>query len=48
MDNPYAKQKSYYYPDTRTFLNNLLYTIAIATFIAIFLTLTGIFIPDVT
>ena len=48
MDNPYAKQKSYYYPDTRTFLNNLLYTIAIATFIAVFLTLTGIFIPDVT
>ena len=46
MDNPHAKQQ-FYHPNTRTFLNNLLYTIAIATFIAVFLTLTGIFSTDI-
>jgi len=37
-----------FYPNARTVLVNLLYTIAIATFIAVFLTLTGIYTPFVT
>lgn len=37
-----------YIPDARDFLVDLLYTIVIATFIAIFLTLTGIFTTAVT
>ncbi len=37
-----------YYPDARTVLVNLLYTIVINTFIAVFLTLTGIFTTAIT
>jgi sensor histidine kinase YesM len=47
MDNLQAKEQLYY-PDARTVLVNLFYTIAIDTFIAIFLTLTGIFTTAVT
>jgi sensor histidine kinase YesM len=47
MDNLQGRQQ-FYYPDAKTFLNNLLYTIAIATFIAVFLTLTGIYATSVT
>jgi sensor histidine kinase YesM len=47
MDNLYAEQQ-FYYPDTRTILVDLLYTIVIDTFIALFLTLTGIFATAVT
>jgi sensor histidine kinase YesM len=39
--------QQFYYPGHRTVLNNLLFTIAIAIFIAIFLTLTGIFTTTV-
>jgi len=46
MDNLYAEQQ-FYYPDTRTILANLLYTIVIGIFIAVFLTLTGIFTTTV-
>ena len=42
MDNLYAEQQ-FYYPGARTILANLLYTIVIGIFIAVFLTLTGIF-----
>jgi len=41
-------EQQFYYPDGRAFLVNLLYTIAIATFIAVFLTLTGIYTTSVT
>jgi sensor histidine kinase YesM len=47
MDNLHPKQQ-FYYPDARTFLDNLLYTIVIDTFIAIFLTLTGVYTTSVT
>jgi hypothetical protein len=47
MDNLYAEQQFYHF-DSRTVLVNLLYTIAIATFIAVFLTLTGIYATAVT
>jgi len=47
MDNLYAEQRGYY-PDGRATLVNLLYTIAIATFIAVFLTLTGIYTTSIT
>ena len=46
MDIPYAEQQ-FHYPDTRAILVDLLYTIVIDTFIAIFLTLTGIFTTTV-
>jgi sensor histidine kinase YesM len=39
--------QQHYYPDARTVLVNLFYTIIIATFIAVFLTLTGIFTATV-
>jgi sensor histidine kinase YesM len=41
-------EQQYYYPNARTIFVDLLYTIVIATFIALFLTLTGIFTTDVT
>jgi sensor histidine kinase YesM len=47
MDNLFMEQQRYY-PDARTILVDLLYTIAIDTFIAVFLTLTGIFTTDVS
>jgi len=47
MDKLYAEQR-FYYPDSRTIPVDLLYTIVIDTFIAIFLTLTGIFTTAVT
>ncbi len=40
-------EQRHYYPDARTGLVNLFYTIIIATFIAVFLTLTGIFTATV-
>ena len=46
-DKPYAEQQGHY-PDARSIPVDLLYTIAIDTFIAVFLTLTGIFTTDVT
>jgi sensor histidine kinase YesM len=47
MDNLSTELRSYY-PYARTILVDLLYTIVIDTFIAVFLTLTGIFTTDVT
>jgi sensor histidine kinase YesM len=47
MDNLY-RERFYHHFDARTVLVNLLYTIVIDTFIAVFLTLTGIFTTAVT
>jgi sensor histidine kinase YesM len=46
LDNLYAEQQ-FYYPGARTILVNLFYTIVICIFIAVFLTLTGIFTTTV-
>jgi sensor histidine kinase YesM len=46
MDN-LSMEQQFYYPNIRTILVDLLYTIIIAIFIAVFLTLTGIFTTTV-
>jgi sensor histidine kinase YesM len=48
MTDNLSVDQQHYYPDTRTILVNLLYTIVIDTFIAVFLTLTGIFSTAIT
>jgi sensor histidine kinase YesM len=48
MPDNLSMEQQRHYPEARTILVNLLYTIVIATFIAVFLTLTGIFTTAVT
>jgi sensor histidine kinase YesM len=48
MTNNLSMEQQRYYPDDRDVLVDLLYTIVIDTFIAVFITLTGIFTTAVT